>query len=84
MEDDEERRARPSLLLICPTCDEPFKPRFLRHCEWCNHDFGTGLETPQTVATAERSEFNSRIAIVAAGIVGALVASMFYVHQVLK
>ncbi|MEN6495063.1 MAG: hypothetical protein ABFD16_12360 [Thermoguttaceae bacterium] len=31
-------------LLLCPTCDEPFVPQYLRHCEWCDHDFGEGLE----------------------------------------
>lgn len=31
-------------MVLCPTCDEPFAPQFLRYCEWCNHDFGAGLE----------------------------------------
>lgn len=34
--------ARP--MVLCPTCDEPFTPQYLRRCEWCNHDFGEGLE----------------------------------------
>ena len=34
-EDDE-------LLVICPTCDEPFTPKFYRHCEACDYDFGHG------------------------------------------
>jgi len=32
--------------LVCPTCDEPFLPHYLRECEWCNFDFGFGLEKP--------------------------------------
>ena len=34
-------------LLLCPTCDEPFEPVYLRRCEWCGHDFGEGLELEQ-------------------------------------
>lgn len=36
---DEGRR-----MVLCPTCDEPFVPEYLRHCEWCGHDFGEGIE----------------------------------------
>ena len=32
--------------LLCPTCDEPFIPDYLHECEWCNHDFGYGGESP--------------------------------------
>ena len=32
------------ILLVCPTCDEVFKPQFYRDCPWCGHHFGTGLE----------------------------------------
>jgi hypothetical protein len=32
--------------LLCPTCDEPFIPNYLRECEWCNFDFGHGVEKP--------------------------------------
>ncbi len=26
-------------VLLCPTCDEPFTPRYLPRCEWCGHAF---------------------------------------------
>jgi hypothetical protein len=26
-------------VLICPTCDEPFSPKYLPRCEWCGHEF---------------------------------------------
>ncbi len=32
--------------VICPTCDESFAPKYLRRCEWCGHDFLTGIEPP--------------------------------------
>lgn len=36
--------------VICPTCDEPFVPRFFRRCTWCNYDFGEGVEPPEPAA----------------------------------
>ena len=33
--------------LLCPVCDEPFIPNYLRECEWCNFDFGHGVEKPE-------------------------------------
>jgi hypothetical protein len=30
--------------LICPHCDETFVAAFYRHCAWCSHDAGRGLE----------------------------------------
>jgi hypothetical protein len=31
-------------ILLCPTCDEPFAPQYLRRCEWCGHEFPDGVE----------------------------------------
>jgi hypothetical protein len=31
-------------MVLCPTCDEPFVPQYLRQCEWCGHDFNEGIE----------------------------------------
>ena len=38
---DEQGDHQPQL--ICPTCDEPLAPSYLRCCEWCGHDFGQGV-----------------------------------------
>jgi hypothetical protein len=35
-------------VLLCPTCDEPFTPRYLPRCEWCGHEFEPSA--PQEVA----------------------------------
>ena len=32
------------VLLICPACDESFRPGFLARCEWCGHKFASGVE----------------------------------------
>lgn len=37
-----------SRLVLCIQCDEPFVPQYARRCEWCGHDFGEGLETPES------------------------------------
>jgi hypothetical protein len=39
--------------LLCPICDEPFIPNYLRECEWCNYDFGHGVEKPITIVERE-------------------------------
>jgi predicted RNA-binding Zn-ribbon protein involved in translation (DUF1610 family) len=33
------------LMLMCPTCDDPFVPEYPRVCEWCGHEFPDGYET---------------------------------------
>ena len=33
------------VLLMCPTCDEAFTPRFYRQCELCGYHFAGGIET---------------------------------------
>lgn len=40
------REAENDLLVVCPTCDEPFRPEFYRTCHRCQHDFGEGLLPP--------------------------------------
>ncbi len=35
-----------SRLVICPTCDEAFAPRYPARCEWCGHRFADGYELP--------------------------------------
>lgn len=42
--DDQLSETPSAPLLICPTCDEPFHPQYLRRCEWCGHDFPDGLD----------------------------------------
>jgi hypothetical protein len=52
-----------SALLLCPTCDEPFHPQYLRRCEWCGHEFPDGVEMPLPEEQAHEL-FNWRIAYV--------------------
>ena len=48
------------MLVICPTCDEPFVPRYLRRCEWCNYDFGEGTQLPPRRFADADLEINAR------------------------
>jgi hypothetical protein len=53
------------LLVICPTCDEPFRPLFAARCEWCGHRFGDGRELPPSGSIGD-AELNARVWMVAA------------------
>ena len=76
----------PGLLVLCPTCDEPFVPEFLRRCQWCDHDFGTGRDydvVPVGPATSQPIEdLNHRALGLALGILAVLVALAVYFASV--
>jgi len=44
------------LMVMCPTCDEPFAPRYLRRCEWCGHTFPDGVELDVEPSQAGRPD----------------------------
>lgn len=71
-------------MLICPTCDEPFEPDYLRHCEGCGHDFGSGQETPPVDTAPDFEPRKLRVLMVASAAL-ALVAGLFaYFASLLK
>lgn len=49
-------RGGAAVMLLCPTCDEAFSPRFYRWCENCGYDFGEGREggPPEEASTNYR------------------------------
>ncbi len=64
-----------TFMLICDTCDEPFKPEFYQYCQWCNHDFGSGRPSPPKEIYEEGPAFTGRsivVMLVLAGLVGGL------------
>ncbi|HVA48359.1 MAG TPA: hypothetical protein VNH11_18475 [Pirellulales bacterium] len=65
-------------LLICPTCDEPFEPAYLRRCEWCGHDFGTGIEPPEIVRPLQTEPLNGRVLLAIAGGLAMVAAIVVY------
>lgn len=67
----------PLPLLMCPTCDEAFTPRFYRACPWCNHQFEKhGLEAGSETASGE--EFSPRMLAVLMGLVALTMGLMAY------
>ncbi|MFO0817083.1 MAG: DUF2007 domain-containing protein [Pirellulales bacterium] len=42
-----------SVLVVCPTCDEAFTPQFYRRCENCGHEFGGGIDPPESTPFEE-------------------------------
>lgn len=60
-------KADASFQVICPTCDEPFVPEWVKTCGACGHDFGDGFELP---AVADQKggpweELNPRVLLIA-------------------
>jgi Putative prokaryotic signal transducing protein len=71
------------LLVLCPTCDEPFMPRFPPRCEWCGHRFLYEQEPRDVEAMMSApldSHWNGPALAIIAGLVliAALVFGWFY------
>ena len=61
-------------LVLCPECDEPFVPEYIRRCHQCGHEFPDGIEIPSEPI---EQTFNWRMAaavLALVAIVGALIA----------
>lgn len=71
-------------LLICPTCDEPFEPNYLRHCEWCGHDFGSGIVPPEPRGKPPAQPLNLRVIGVALALGAFLCGAMVYFAKLLR
>lgn len=62
-------------LVLCPTCDEPFAPQYLKRCEWCGHEFDDGIE-PTPEPSSER--INVRMLLVMAAVAALCVGLLAY------
>jgi hypothetical protein len=60
-EDDDHR-----LILVCPTCDEPFEPEFPRTCAWCDHEFPDGYEPENTIIPP--AQCDTRVTVIVVGL----------------
>jgi hypothetical protein len=78
-----ETDAEPALL-ICPICDEPFEPTYLRCCEWCGHEFADGIEPPAIVRTVNSEPLNWRVLLVGAAGIAIIVFLMVYFSRLLS
>jgi len=76
-ESDTDDEASPGrLVLMCPTCSEPFLPEFPRHCAWCNHEFDDGFEPDEIVRPLPES--NRRVAAIVVGLLVLAAAAVAY------
>ena len=77
---DEATEEEPRRMVLCPTCDEPFAPRFPARCEWCGHRFRDGYEMPEarplTTPPQIFTELNGRVVVLLVGLTVVL-GSMF-------
>jgi Putative prokaryotic signal transducing protein len=68
-------------LLICGTCDEPFVPQYYRRCEWCGHDFGSGIE----IKSKDVSDYlNDRVIVAVVGSALILLVIFAYFSTILR
>jgi len=63
----------PAVMLVCPTCDEAFVPRFFRRCRQCEHDFGSGLD-----AAPEDEPLNYRVGLAILAVLAAAAGIWIY------
>ena len=76
-------------LVICPTCDEAFAPKFPARCEWCGYRFADGVEPPTmhllvTPPVLRASELNLRIAGLLLGLAAVIAAVAGWFYYVLR
>jgi Putative prokaryotic signal transducing protein len=80
--------AESTLLVLCPTCDEPFAAQFPARCEWCGHRFRDGYEPPtgdvQAVSQFTPLEIEGRVVIVTLGLIAFAAALFGWFYYVLR
>ncbi|MBR2694738.1 MAG: hypothetical protein IKE69_11065 [Thermoguttaceae bacterium] len=80
-EDFSQKFQKAGLRLVkCPTCDEPFVPKYLPVCIGCGHRFDSSSDSPETMNFSDTGESTleadgGRIALIAFGMV--IVAILF-------
>ena len=67
-------------LVVCPTCDEPFVPKYLPFCKGCGHRFDDSVSSAVEEALSEADDLSletdgGRVALMAVGMV--IVAILF-------
>ena len=70
------------LMLMCPTCDEPFAPEFPCRCAWCDHQFDDGYEVDE-FHDEPPEEIGSRVLLVIFVLMALLLAVVAYFVAVL-
>lgn len=69
------------VMVVCPGCDEPFRPEFYKLCEYCGHEFPSGrsVRQPMLPRDATDPEINpARVYLVLLVVVGIFLAAAGY------
>jgi hypothetical protein len=64
------------MMVLCPTCDEPFFPTFPDQCPWCDHRFSDGYAVDELGEDPE--EAASQATAVLFGFLAWLLALVLY------
>lgn len=74
-----DREGDAAVLLLCPSCDEAFRPHFYDRCAACGYEYDDGvrLEDP------DRENLSPRILWAGAGVVAAMAALLIYFWAIL-
>jgi hypothetical protein len=70
------------IVLMCPTCDEPFMPEFPRDCAMCGHRFPDGFEVELRPAPPE--QIGSRVIAMIVGMAALLISLVCYFVWIVK
>lgn len=77
--------AAPPLSVVCPTCDEPFVPRFYKECEHCGYEFEDGVPVPHPTGDHEiLREDLTRVWILLGGMLLLFVACGVYLWWLMR
>jgi hypothetical protein len=68
-----------AVLLLCPQCEEAFRPRFYLRCAACGYDYGEGVRLD-----AEDDEMSPRIFWTAAALAATMAALVLYFAVILR
>lgn len=81
LEEFDPHEVATGMMVLCPTCDEPFVPEHPNRCEWCGHQFPDGYTVD--VAGGEPEQLNSRTIGVMLGLAVVLLALAVYFASLL-
>jgi len=74
--ESDQTDAEPPVVLMCPTCDEPFVPDYPRRCAWCDHEYPDGFDMDLNAGPPE--EIGTRVIAVIAILLTLSVALLLY------
>lgn len=75
--DNEDADADEKLVLMCPTCDEPFLPEFPNRCAMCGQQFADGFEVELQSAPLEQHDSRVIALMIGLGVLLAVLVGYF-------